>query len=109
MALVLVSAVEHHQPGAGSLASSVATGQALPAQAPPAESVTVTVEHMIKISKDEKNALERAMTLEWKSVLTAISEDSSLPKRVSSAAPEYWAQPATKLRRLQSEPASPKR
>ena len=95
MALVLVSAVERHQ--------------APPAKALLAESITATVEHMIKISKDEKNALERAMTLEWKSVLTAISEDSSLPKRVSSAAPEYWAQPATKLRRLQSEPASPKR
>ena len=98
MALVLVSAVERHGPGS---ASPIASGaNASSAVAPASERITVTVEHMEKISKDEKNALERAMTLEWKSVLTTISEEPTLPKRVSASGPDYWEQPAPKLRRL---------
>ena len=54
-------------------------------------------------------ALARAMTLEWKSVLTNTSEDYATPKRVSSSQEEYWTQSGSKLRRLQSEPATPER
>ena len=49
------------------------------------------------------------MTLEWKSVLTTIVEDTSTPKRVSASDQEYWEQSASKLRRLVSEPATPKK
>ena len=62
---------------------------------------------MEKVSKDEKITLERALTLEWKSVLST-GERTDMPKRVSSSEQEYWTQFASKLRRLMSEPASPK-
>ena len=105
MALVLVSAVERHGPGA---ASSDASGaSAAPGAAPQCECLTATVEHMEKVSKDEKSTLERALTLEWKSVLST-EEPTDTPKRVSSSEQEYWTQSASKLRRLMSEPASPK-
>ena len=107
MALVLVSAVERHGPGAASPSANAANPSS--GVAPEGQSITATVEHMEKISKDEKNALERAMTLEWKSVLTTISEGPALPKLVSSSELEYWTQSPSKLRRLESEPASPKR
>ena len=86
-ALVLVSAVEFHEPGTR---------------------ITATVENMEKISKDEWKALQRAMTLEWRSVLTTIGTNLSTPKRVSSSDQEYWTQSASKLRRLESEPVTPK-
>ena len=107
MALVLVSAVERHQP---SSASCGASGAKVSSQGAPAgDYITATVEHMEKISKDEKNSLQCAMILELQSVLTASSEKQSALKRESSSAPEYWTQPVSKLRRLQSEPVSPKR
>ena len=106
MALVLVSAVERHQP---SSASCGASGAKVSSQGVPAgDYITATVEHMEKISKDEKNSLQCAMILELQSVLTTSSEKHSALKRESSSAPEYWTQPVSKLRRLQSEPASPK-
>ena len=67
---------------------------------------TATVEHMRKVSRDEKEALQCAMALEWKSVLTAVESDDALPEPLSAREPEYWGQPASKLRRLQSEPRS---
>ena len=85
VALVLVSAVERDGPA----------------------SVTVTVEHMKKVSNDEKSALHRSMTLEWKSVLCPWC--SLEPKRVASTDAEYWQLPAPKLRRLVSEPVSPQK
>ena len=105
MALVLVSAVERHGPGAASPDASGAS--AAPGAAPQCECLTATVEHMEKVSKDEKSTLERALTLEWKSVLST-EELTDTPKRVSSSEQEYWTQSASKLRRLMSEPASPK-
>ena len=95
-ALVLVSAVEFHEPDS---ASSVLT---------PGTRITATVENMEKNSKDEWKALQRAMTLEWHSVLTTIGTNLSTPKRVSSSDQEYWTQSASKLRRLESEPVTPK-
>ena len=85
VALVLVSAVERDGPA----------------------SVTVTVEHMKKVSNDEKSALQRSMTLEWESVLCPWRNLE--PKRVASTNAEYWELPAPKLRRLVSEPVSPKK
>ena len=80
---------------------------AAPEVAPQCECITATVEHMEKVSKDEKNTLERAMTLEWKSVLATTGEQIDTPKRVSSSELEYWTQSASKLRRLMSALASP--
>ena len=105
MALVLVPAVERHGPGAASPDASGAS--AAPGAAPQCECLTATVEHMEKVSKDEKSTLERALMLEWKSVLST-EEPTDTPKRVSSSEQEYWTQSASKLRRLMSEPASPK-
>ena len=102
-----MSAVERHGPGSASPGASSANVSSK--GAPEGEYITATVEHMETKSKDEKNSLQRAMTLEWKSVLTTISEEHSGPKRESSSAPEYWTQAVSKLRRLKSEPASPKR
>ena len=95
LAPLLVSAVERHRPGSASLS----------AEAPEGNHITATVEHMEKISKDEKKALESAMTLEWKSVLTIFGEDAASPKRLSSTELEYWTSPrVSKLRRMESEP-----
>ena len=91
-ALVLVSAVSGCEPGSAS--SSLKT---------------VTVEHMRKVSKDEKEALQCSMALEWQSVLTTVGSDDTLPERLSARDPEYWGPPASKLRRLQSEPVTPVR
>ena len=100
MALVIVSAVDLHGPDVSGTNPSSGV-------APAGGYITATVEHMEKVSKDEKNALERAMNGEWKSVLTSTSEDPALPKRVLSSELEYWTQSASKLRRLQSEPGTP--
>ena len=103
VALVLVSAVERHRPGPASLDASVSNSST--AQAPEGKHITATVEHMEKISKDEKKALESAMTLEWKSVLTDINEERTSLKRLSSWEVDYWtSSQVTKLRRLASEP-----
>jgi hypothetical protein len=102
MALVLVSAVERHRPGAASLGASGANASS--GVAPEGQYITATVEHMQKISKDEKEALQHAMMLECMSVLTTIGEDHASPKRVSSSELEYWMQPVSKLRRMESEP-----
>ena len=92
-ALVLVSAVSGGQPGSAS--SSLKT---------------VTVEHMKKVTKDEKEALQTSMQLEWQSVLTTVvTDDDTLPKPLSARDPEYWGPPVSKVRRLQSEPVSPVR
>jgi hypothetical protein len=96
-ALVLVSAVEHHVPGSDSSGADEKPG------------LIATVEHMQKLSKDETETLERAMTVDLKSVLTTANETeiSSGPKRVSATAGEYWTQETRKLRRLISEPTWP--
>jgi len=98
-ALVLVSAISGSGPGAASPSSNAAGGVLK----------TATVEHMQKVSKDEKKALLCAMALEWKSVLTAAESDDTLPEPLSARGSEYWGQRASKLRRLQSEPLTPVR
>ena len=69
--------------------------------------VTATVEHMVKVSRDDIRSLHLAMTLEWKSVLSVTTEDPSGQKPVRSSAAAYWDVPVAKLRRLASEPTSP--
>jgi hypothetical protein len=98
-ALVLVSAISGSETGAASPSANAASGSFK----------TATVEHMRKVSNDEKEALQCAMALEWKSVLTAVESDDALPEPLSAREPEYWGQPASKLRRLQSEPLTPVR
>ena len=89
VALVLVSAVSPHA------SDSVSTGD---------PAVVATIEHMQKVTAAEKKALLKSLAAEWKSVL--IDQRS---EGVSATEPGYWEQPASKLRRLQSEPESPPR
>ena len=91
-ALVLVSAVECHEPGVGGSSSEAA-------------SLTATVEHITKLSKDQLKALKESLALEAMSVIDVGTDNPQMPKRGVND-PEYWEHPA-KLRRMQSEPATP--
>lgn len=88
-ALVLISAISPVAP------DSVSAGTS---------SFVATIEHMRKISADEKNSLLESLAVEWKSVLV-----NPVPagEGVSSRSPEYWDTPTSKLRRVESEPVSP--
>ena len=88
-ALVLGSAVTLAKPGSAS------------------DPCVVSVEHMRKVSKDERTALLISMASEWKSVLTA-PDDLCKREYQSASDPAYWTpESMQKVRRLQSEPASP--
>ena len=88
-ALVLGSAVTLAKPGSAS------------------DPCVVSVEHMRKVSKDERTALLISMASEWKSVLTA-PDDLCKREYQSASDPAYWKpESMQKVRRLQSEPASP--
>ena len=102
LALVVVSAVDRDGPGSASLSANDGNNSSV---GPGSASLTVTVEHMQKLTIDKNNFLVRHMSTEWKSVLTATVPSQSL-KRVSAYAADYWTQP--KLKHLQSEPATPK-
>ena len=74
------------------------------------ECCVVSVEHMQKVSQDEKAALVASMGLEWKSVLQDVPDTTSMAETppVSSKQEEYWSEQRTpKVRRMQSEPQSP--
>ena len=74
------------------------------------EACVVTVEHMQKVSEDQKGALVTSMGQEWKSVLTNEMREGQVTESpaASSKTAEYWSEErAPKLRRLQSEPQSP--
>ena len=88
-ALVLVSAITP----AGDAPNSVSANES---------SFLATIEHMQKISADEKAALVKSLDTEWKSVLL-----DQPPEGLSPARQEYWDQPASKLRRIVSEAVSP--
>ena len=102
LALVLVSAVDRDGPGSASLSANDGNNSSV---GPGSASLTVTVQHMQKLTIDTKNALVHHMSTEWKSVLTATVPSQSL-KRVSADEADYWTQP--QLKRLRSEPATPK-
>ncbi len=86
---MLVTSVTHGTPGSAS------------------DPCVVSVEHMQKVSKDEAAALLISMTAEWKSVLT-VPEDLCKREFQSASDPAYWTpESMTKVRRVQSEPASP--
>ncbi len=87
-ALVLVSAVSPHA------SDSVSAGD---------PAFVATIEHMQKVTAVEKALLE-SLAAEWKSVL--IDQRS---EGVSATEPGYWEQPASKLRRPESEPVTPSR
>ena len=88
-ALVLVSAIT----SAKGAPDSVSAGGSI---------FVATIEHMQKINSDEKASLLQSLGAEWKSILL----DQPL-EGASSSQPEYWEQPASKLRRLESEPTTP--
>ena len=95
-ALILASAVECPAPGS-------ASDRACP---------TATIEHVTKLSKDEVASLTHSLAVEWQAVLTMPSSDSSAfstPKSTKDPAGEYWSdERQRKVRRLVSEPLSPK-
>ena len=88
-ALVLGSAVTLAKPGSAS------------------DPCVVSVEHMRKVSNDERTALLISMASEWKSVLTA-PDDLCKREYQSASDPAYWTpESMTKVRRVLSEPMSP--
>ena len=88
-ALFLVSAVSLASP------DSVSAG---------GSKLVAVIEHMQKVSSDDKASLLMSLEAEWKSVLV-----HTVSQGTSSKTPEYWEQSASKLRRLESEPVSPNR
>ena len=96
-ALVLASAAHCPAPGSAS-----ADGGTCP---------TATIEHVVKLSKDEVLALQRSMEAEWKAILASPPQGSSpaaSPMSTKSQDSEYWSEGRQpKLRRLESEPQSP--
>jgi hypothetical protein len=96
VALVVVSAVE------------VPSSDTPTLMGPVSDRLVASVEHMQKISEPQKLSLLQSLAVEWRTALTndaaaAVGSYESPLKR------EYWEQPASKLRRLESEAPSPAR
>ena len=91
--------------------SALVTVSAFTAAAPDAVSAGVgcaTIESMKKVSADERTALINSLRIEWETVF----DGKEIPTEyigVSSTNAEYWDQPTQKLKRLESEPVSPKK
>ena len=66
------------------------------------------VEFIDKVSSQELEEVKRSMTLEWQTALTNIGSntDDSFETPVKK---RYWTEPPRKVRRVHSDPASPKR
>ena len=96
-ALVLASAVECPAPGIASATDGPCR--------------TATIEHVVKLSKDEVLALQKSMAAEWKAILTRPQPGSSpaaSPMSTKQVDSSYWSEERQpKLRRIQSEPQSP--
>jgi len=100
VALVVVSAVE---------AAVEAPSPDTPAlMGPVSDRLVASVEHMQKISESEKLSLLQSLAVEWRTALTkdAAADVGSYESPVKR---DYWEQPATKLRRIESEAPSPVR
>ena len=73
---------------------------------------TATTEHVVKVSKDEVLALQKSMAAEWQAILTSTqpgSTPAASPMSTKQVDRSYWSEERQpKLRRLQSEPQSPK-
>jgi hypothetical protein len=100
VALVVVSAVE--------AAVEVPSPDTPAFLGPVSDRLVASVEHMQKISEPQKLSLLQSLAVEWRTALTndaaaAVGSYESPLKR------EYWEQPASKLRRLESEAPSPAR
>ena len=98
--LILASVVQTPVPGPASAAGTA--DNACP---------TATIEHVIKVGKDEVTALTQSLAAEWKAVLTAAPQDSAetpTPKSTKDPTSKYWSEERQpKVRRLLSEPGSP--
>ena len=66
------------------------------------------VEHVDKVSNHQLDAIKESLDVEWKTSLTSMG-CGSLDQFESPAKPEYWTEPARKVRRLSSDPQTPKR
>ena len=74
------------------------------------DSVTVTVESMRKVNKDEVDALKLSMEIEWRSVLLPRDAENQQGFELqTSKEAAYWSEPAMKLRRMESEAHTPER
>jgi hypothetical protein len=65
---------------------------------------TATIEHMKKVSLDERESLCKSLAEEWASVFT---DGGAAPDAVSPKTSEYWNTPAKQMKRILSEPLSP--
>ncbi len=88
-ALVLVSAVSPHA------SDSVSAG---------GPALVATIEHVQKVTAADKQALLVSLATEWKSVVIEQRSEG-----VSATGSDYWDQPASKLRKIDSEPVTPSR
>ncbi len=71
-------------------------------------SIVATVEHMRKLGEQEKAAALQSFAEEWSGALTPAS-DGEAHAFTSPKKAEYWSEERTpKVRRIQSEPQSPK-
>ena len=100
VALVVVSAVE--------AAVEVPSSDTPAPMGPVSDRLVASVEHMQKISESEKLSLLQSLAVEWRTALTkdAAADVGSYESPVKR---DYWEQPATKLRRIESEAPSPVR
>ena len=100
VALVVVSAVE--------AAVEVPSPDTPAFLGPVSHRLVASVEHMQKISEAEKLSLLQSLAVEWRTALTkdAAADVGSYESPVKR---DYWEQPATKLRRIESEAPSPVR
>ena len=99
-ALILASAVALQSPGPASPAAGAGS---------PTARAVFTIEHMTKLSKDEMATLSQSLMREWTAILTSSTGAVASPARRSASKEEYWSVERTpKVRRLASEPQSPK-
>ena len=100
VALVVVSAVE--------AAVEVPSPDTPAFLGPVSDRLVASVEHMQKISEAEKLSLLQSLAVEWRTALTKDAA-AAVGSYESPLKPGYWEQPASKLRRLESEAPSPAR
>ena len=101
---MLASGIATAAPGAASAASATASA----GDQSGSELLDVTMEHILKLSKDEVAALTVSMGAEWKAILSDAEWKDDSQGRLSSQEPGYWlVERAKKMRRMRSEPQSP--
>ena len=65
-----------------------------------------SVEHIDKISKPDIDAVQQAMSVEWKTALTRAGSES-VDSYMSPKRADFFERPLRKVRRVTSDPQSP--